>query len=84
MVEGHGTGAQHLYDTLNRMEIVELALEVNPALVDAIFEYIYELADQAAEEYDDIENYGSMAFDTALAFGLVEHDQLSTSQTVTD
>lgn len=49
------------------MEIVEPRPGSQPALVDATFEYIHELADEAAEEQDDIENFGSMAFDTALA-----------------
>jgi len=76
-------GAQYLYDTVNRMEIVELALSANPALVEASFEYLRELAGGVAEEHDDIENYGIMAFDTALAFALVEHDQLNNGPAAT-
>lgn len=76
-------GAQHLYDTVSRMEIVELALAANPALVDASSEYLQELAEDAAEQHDDIENYGMMAFDTALAFALVEHDQLNAGPAAT-
>jgi hypothetical protein len=76
-------GAQHLYDTVNRMEIVELALAANPALVDASSDYLHELAEDAAEQHDDIENYAIMAFDTALAFALVEHDQLNNGPAAT-
>lgn len=66
------------------MAIVDLALSANHTLVDASFEYLHEVAEEAPVEHDDIENYGIMAFDTAVALALIEHDQLNDLPVATD